>query len=159
MSEKLTGQSLVSKLKILTRLSDEEKAKACGYYKIGKDGKETVHLKEFLSAVLAATGFSEIASKEIGKRGRQPNTELKVNTSGQIVVSGAHLSQIGLQPGDKASVVVGRNRVILQAIKSGKGGEEEETEEQSLAAEMKELTAQVERNEKNGVGQKKLAIA
>lgn len=159
--KKLEGQELISKLKELKNLGEEEKAKACGYYSRNKEGKESVHLKPFLSAVLAANGLSDSSAKETRSRGRQPNTELKINPSRQLVIGGAHLSQLGLDAGDMMSIAVGRNKIVLSPVKGGKAGEEDgEAEEQNLEAEIKELSVQqsAKKSEQNGAV-KKLAYA
>lgn len=50
----LEGEALIEKLKKLTNLSKEEKAKVCGYYTVTENGVERVELMKFLNAIVDA---------------------------------------------------------------------------------------------------------
>ncbi|BDA71736.1 hypothetical protein CAL7716_059020 [Calothrix sp. PCC 7716] len=56
--EVLEGKALVDKVKEMPNSSKEEKAKACGYYSVTKDGVERVSIMKFLNALLDAQEIS-----------------------------------------------------------------------------------------------------
>jgi len=58
----LTGKELVLKVKELDDLSKEEKAKACGYYTVTKDGGQRVNMMKFLNALIEEKEFSWIVA-------------------------------------------------------------------------------------------------
>ena len=53
----LTGAALAKRVRELSHLSRREKAKACGYYTITRDGRERAAMSEFLNALLNAEGI------------------------------------------------------------------------------------------------------
>lgn len=55
--EPLVSEELISKVKELGTLSKQEKAKACGYYSVTKNGVERVNMKQFLNALINAEGI------------------------------------------------------------------------------------------------------
>lgn len=55
--EPLVSEELIRKVKELGTLSKQEKAKACGYYSITKNGIERVNMKQFLNALINAEGI------------------------------------------------------------------------------------------------------
>jgi len=55
--EPLVNIELIRKVKELGNLSKAEKAKACGYYTITKNGNERVNMKQFLNALIDAQGI------------------------------------------------------------------------------------------------------
>ena len=56
--EAITGEELTQKVKQLDhQLSKEEKAKACGYYSVNKNGLERVNMMQFLNALIEAEGI------------------------------------------------------------------------------------------------------
>lgn len=55
--EPLVSEELIRKVKELGNLSKQEKAKACGYYSITKNGLERVNMKQFLNALIDAEGI------------------------------------------------------------------------------------------------------
>jgi hypothetical protein len=54
----LEGEMLIKKVKELGNLSKEEKARACGYYTVTKNGVERVNMMKFLNALIDAEGLS-----------------------------------------------------------------------------------------------------
>ncbi len=54
--ETLTGDALLAKVKELENHSKEEKARACGYYTITKNGVERVNMMKFYNALIEAEG-------------------------------------------------------------------------------------------------------
>ena len=74
-SKPLTGQPLLTKVKTLNDLTREEKAKACGYSKVAKDGTERINIMAFLNAVLDAEGMDLDAQGDRKKKhgGRPPH--------------------------------------------------------------------------------------
>ena len=55
--EALVGEDLIRKVKKLEKLSKTEKAKACGYYGVARNGLVCVNMKQFLHALLEAEGI------------------------------------------------------------------------------------------------------
>lgn len=55
--EPLVGKELIRKVKELGKLSRTEKAKACGYYGVTKNGLVRVNMKQFLNALVEAEGI------------------------------------------------------------------------------------------------------
>lgn len=51
-SKPLTGAALAKKVEELEKLSEEEKAIACGYYTVTKDGNKHVNMINFFSAII-----------------------------------------------------------------------------------------------------------
>ncbi|MGR3280597.1 AbrB-like transcriptional regulator, partial [Acaryochloris marina NIES-2412] len=71
----LTGDALIAKVKQLKQATCEEKAKACGYYKVTHNGTERITVMTFLNAVLEAEGMDLDAKSESSRklRGRNPS--------------------------------------------------------------------------------------
>ncbi len=67
--ETLVGKELISKVKELGQLSRTEKAKACGYYGITRNGLERVNMKQFLNALVEAEGIELNKNALAGKNG------------------------------------------------------------------------------------------
>ncbi len=55
--EPLEGEDLIKKVKDLENLTKEEKARACGYYTVTKNGVERVNMMKFLNALIDAEGI------------------------------------------------------------------------------------------------------
>ena len=56
-TEQLTGSALIHKVRELDHLSKSQKAKACGYTTVKKNGGERVNLMQFMNALLQAEGI------------------------------------------------------------------------------------------------------
>ncbi|HEY9736819.1 MAG TPA: AbrB family transcriptional regulator, partial [Trichocoleus sp.] len=67
--EALTGKALLKKVKELENLSKEEKARACGYYTLTKNGVERVNMMKFLNALIEAEGIQLDSTQGANGRG------------------------------------------------------------------------------------------
>jgi hypothetical protein len=113
----LQGEALINKVKDLSHLSKEEKARACGYYTITKNGVERVNMMKFLNALLDAEEISLDAQHEgNGRVGRSPSYRVTVQSNGNLLVGSAYTKQLGLKPGDEFAIALGRKHIKLIPI-------------------------------------------
>lgn len=114
----LTGDELIAKVNQLEHATREEKAKACGYYKVSKDGTERINVMAFLNAVLDAKGMDlDAKGKSNGKlRGHSPGYRISVQTNGNLLVGSAYAKRMNLQPGDEFEISLGRKHIHLSKI-------------------------------------------
>lgn len=113
----LEGEALINKVKELSQLSKEEKARACGYYTVTKKGIERVNLMKFLNALLDAEEISLDAQHEgNGRVGRSPSYRVTVQSNGNLLVGSAYTKQLGLKPGDEFAIDLGRKHIKLIPI-------------------------------------------
>jgi hypothetical protein len=120
--EMLTGQALVQKVKELEDYTKEEKAKACGYYTITKNGTERVNMMKFMNALIAAEGI-ELDSEQSkdGRGGRSASYRITVQSNGNLLIGSTYTKQMGLKPGDEFEISLGRKHIHLKQL----DGEEE----------------------------------
>ena len=114
----LTGAALAKRVRELSHLSRREKAKACGYYTITRDGRERAAMSEFLNALLNAEGIDpgrQQAQRRQG-RGREPSYRVRVQSNGTLVLSSGYSKRMGLQAGDTFQVEPGRKHLRLQYL-------------------------------------------
>ncbi|NEP47989.1 MAG: AbrB family transcriptional regulator [Moorea sp. SIO3C2] len=123
----LQGQALVEKVKNLGNLSKEEKARACGYYTVTKNGVERVNMMKFLNALIDAEGI-ELDSKVNGngRGGRSASYRISVQSNGNLLIGSAYTKQMGLQPGDQFEITLGRKHIHLKQV--------DEVDEEALEA-------------------------
>lgn len=117
-NEPLTGEALLNKVKELGNLGREEKAKACGYYSISKDGSERVSMMKFLKALLDAEGI-ELDSKikdGNGRGGRSASYRITVQANGNLLIGSAYTKQMELHPGDEFEISLGRKHIHLKQV-------------------------------------------
>ncbi len=116
-SEPLTGEILTKKVKELENLSKEEKARACGYYTVTKDGVERVNMMKFLNALIDAEGIELDGRQEgTGRGGRSASYRISVQSNGNLLIGSAYTKQMGLHPGDEFEISLGRKHIKLQQI-------------------------------------------
>lgn len=110
--EPLIGNKLLEKIKELSYLTKEEKAIACGYYTVNKQGAKRVNMTKFRQALLAAQGIvlDSPSEKSVGKVN---NYRLIVQSNGNLVISSAYTKMMNLQPGDQFEISLGRKRISL----------------------------------------------
>ena len=122
--EPLIGEALIAKVKELDSLSKEDKAKACGYCTVTKNGVERVNMMKFLNALIDAKGV-ELDGKQNanGRGGRSASDRISVQSNGNLRIGSAYTTQMGLQPGDEFEISLGRKHIRLTQV-----GEEEEEE-------------------------------
>jgi hypothetical protein len=110
----LEGEALIKKVKELSHLSKEEKAKACGYYAVTKNGVERVNTMKFLNALLEAEEIS-LDPQPSGNShvGRSPSFRVTVQSNGNLLIGSAYTKQLGLKPGDEFAITLGRKHIKL----------------------------------------------
>lgn len=125
--ETLSGEALLRKVKELENLSKEEKAKACGYYTVTKNGVERVNMMKFLNALIDAEGI-QLDSKQggNGRGGRSASYRISVQSNGNLLIGSAYTKQMGLKPGDEFEISLGRKHIRLKQI----GGDDMELDEE-----------------------------
>ncbi len=113
----LTGKALVEQVKKLTNMSKEEKAKACGYYTVTKNGIERVNMMKFLNALIDAEGINIDSQQwENGRGGRKASYRITVQSNGNLLIGSAYTKQMGLKPGDVFEITVGRKHIHLKQV-------------------------------------------
>ena len=96
----LVGKELLEKSKLLSKQSDDEIARACGY--VGPSGR--VLRKIFYRALIKAKGY-KLGHNVSGRpgnrssRGRQAEFKTKVHGNGNLLIGHAYTMKLGLQPG------------------------------------------------------------
>lgn len=124
MSEPLTGEDLLRKVKELGNLSKEEKAKKCGYATKTKGGVERVNMMKFLNALIEAEGI-ELDGRPRdanGRGGRSASYKIAVQANGNLLIGPAYTKKMELQPGDEFKITLGRKHIKLTQV----GAEDEE---------------------------------
>ncbi|RUT05038.1 hypothetical protein DSM106972_038590 [Dulcicalothrix desertica PCC 7102] len=114
--EALEGKALTDKVKEMPNSSKEEKAKACGYYTVTKDGVERVNMMKFLNALLDAEEISFDTPSDKSSRGRSASYRIAVQSNGALLIGSTYTKQLGLKPGDEFSLNIGRKHIKLIAI-------------------------------------------
>ncbi|MBK4730854.1 AbrB family transcriptional regulator [Oxynema sp. CENA135] len=118
----LTGKDLLEKVKDLANLSKEEKAKACGYYTLTKNGIERVNMMAFLNALIDAEEI-DLDGSSTGRGGRSASYKVSVQSNGNILIGSAYTKQMNLKPGDEFEISLGRKHIHLKQLDAQ--GEEE----------------------------------
>ena len=101
----LEGKELLKKAKLLSKQSEDEIAKGCGY--IGPSGR--VLKKNFYRALIEAKGY-KIGNRRQGKtgnrasRGRQAEFKTKVHGNGNLLIGHAYTKKLGLEPGKEFKI-------------------------------------------------------
>ncbi|PPS40381.1 AbrB family transcriptional regulator [Chroococcidiopsis sp. TS-821] len=115
--EPLTGEELLQKVKELENLSKEEKAKACGYYTVTKNGIERVNMMKFLNALIDAEGIElDSTAHANGRGGRSASYRISVQSNGNLLIGSAYTKQMGLKPGDEFEITLGRKHIRLKQL-------------------------------------------
>ena len=101
----LVGKELLEKSKLLSKKSEDEIAKGCGY--IGPSGR--VLRKSFYRALIEAKGYklSNSGSSRAGNRssrGRQAEFKTKVHGNGNLLIGHAYTKRLGLEPGQEYKI-------------------------------------------------------
>ena len=95
--EPLTGEELLQKVKELENLSKEEKAKACGYYTVTKNGIERVNMMKFLNALIDAEGIElDSTAHANGRGGRSASYRISVQSNGNLLIGSAYTNSVEL---------------------------------------------------------------
>lgn len=120
----LTGEELVRKVKELGNLSKEEKAKACGYYTLTKNGIERVNMMKFLNALIDAEGIElDSTANGHGRGGRSASYRISVQSNGNLLIGSAYTKKMSLKPGDEFEITLGRKHIHLKQVGASDGDE------------------------------------
>ena len=111
----LVGKELLERSKLLSKKSEEEIARACGY--IGPSGR--VLRKSFYRAYIEAK-YGKI-SRKIGagrsgnrsSRGRQAEFKTKVHGNGNLLIGHAYTKKLGLEPGKEYKIDLKKDSKII----------------------------------------------
>ena len=98
----LEGKELLEKAKLLSKKSEEEIARGCGY--VGPSGR--VLRKSFYRALIEAKGY-RIGNGRQGNRasrGRQTEFKTKVHGNGNLLIGHAYTKKLGLEPGQEFKI-------------------------------------------------------
>ena len=115
--EPLEGEALIKKVKDLENLTKEEKARACGYYTVTKNGVERVNMMKFLNALIDADGVTLDSKQAInGRGGRSASYRISVQSNGNLLIGAAYTKQMNLAPGDEFEISLGRKHIHLKQV-------------------------------------------
>lgn len=115
--EALTGEALLNKVKELEHLGKEDKAKACGYYTVTKNGVERVNMMKFLNALIDAEGIQlDGKQNNNGRGGRSASYRISVQSNGNLLIGSAYTKQMELKPGDEFEISLGRKHIRLKQL-------------------------------------------
>jgi hypothetical protein len=114
----IEGEALLQKVKELCSLYSDEKAKACGYYTVTKNGVERVNLMHFLNALMDAEGINldGKGTEGEGRGGRNATFKITVQSNGNLLIGSAYTRQMELKPGDEFEISLGRKHIHLKQI-------------------------------------------
>jgi hypothetical protein len=99
----LTGAELIDFVKTSESANDMELARAAGYVRTTKTGKDQVLKKAFMNALLAAKGIERPMGRGPGKTARY---ETSVHKNGVILIGKTYSEVFGLNPGDFLDIVI-----------------------------------------------------
>lgn len=113
--EPLVGEELVRKVKELEDLSKEEKAEACGFYSINKNGVKRVNMMKFLNALIDAEGIQlDGTANGKGRGGRSASYRIQVQSNGNLLIGSAYTKLLNLKSGDEFEITLGRKHIHLK---------------------------------------------
>ena len=100
----LEGKELLEKAKLLSKKSEDEIAKGCGY--VGPSGR--ILRKSFYRAFKVAKGYKlgnfQKKSGNRASRGRQAEFKTKVHGNGNLLIGHAYTKKLGLEPGQEFKI-------------------------------------------------------
>ena len=110
----LVGKELLEKSKLLSKKSEDEIARGCGY--VGPSGR--ILRKSFYRALLEAKGYksSHSGSSRSGNRssrGRQAEFKTKVHSNGNLLIGHAYTKKLGLEPGQEYKIDLKKDSKII----------------------------------------------
>ena len=110
----LIGKELLEKSKLLSKKSEDEIARGCGY--VGPSGR--VLRKSFYRALIEAKGF-KLGNSGTGRpgnrssRGRQAEFKTKVHGNGNLLIGHAYTKKLGLEPGQEYKIDLKKDSKII----------------------------------------------
>tara|TARA_B100000212_G_C27159900_1_gene441229 strand:+ start:142 stop:498 length:357 start_codon:yes stop_codon:yes gene_type:complete len=114
----LLGKELLEKAKLLSKKSEEEIARGCGY--IGPSGR--VLRKSFYRAYIEAKYgklSKKISPSRLGNRssrGRQAEFKTKVHGNGNLIIGNAYTKKLGLTPGQEFKIDIKKGSKLINLI-------------------------------------------
>ena len=113
----LVGKELLEKSKLLSKKSEDEIAKGCGY--VGPSGR--ILRKSFYRALIEAKGY-KLSNNALGKsgnrssRGRQAEFKTKVHENGNLLIGHTYTKKLGLEPGQEFKIDLKKDSKIIYLI-------------------------------------------
>ena len=110
----LVGKELLAKSKLLSKKSEDEIARGCGY--VGPSGR--VLRKSFYRALIEAKGF-KLGNNGTGRqgnrssRGRQAEFKTKVHGNGNLLIGHAYTKKLGIEPGQEYKIDLKKDSKII----------------------------------------------
>jgi len=114
----LVGKELLEKSKLLSKKSEEEIARGCGY--IGPSGR--VLKKSFYRAYIEAKYGKSSRINGSGRpgnrssRGRQAEFKTKVHGNGNLLIGHTYTKKLGLIPGQEFQIDIKKESKIIHLI-------------------------------------------
>ncbi len=110
----LVGKELLQKSKLLSKHSEDEIARGCGY--VGPSGR--VLRKSFYRALIEAKGYklNNSGAGRVGNRssrGRQAEFKTKVHSNGNLLIGHAYTKKLGLEPGQEYKIDLKKDSKII----------------------------------------------
>ena len=117
----LVGKELLQRSKLLSKKSEDEIARGCGY--IGPSGR--VLRKSFYRALVEAKGY-KLGNNPSGRagnrssRGRQAEFRTKIHGNGNLLIGHAYTKKLGLVPGQEFKIEIKKDSksIFLIPIKN-----------------------------------------
>ena len=113
----LVGKELLEKSKLLSKHSEDEIARGCGY--VSPSGR--VLRKSFYKALVLAKGYklgnngqNKLGSK--ATRGRQADFKTKVHGNGNLLIGHAYTKKLGLEPGQEFKIDLKKESKTIHLI-------------------------------------------
>ena len=100
----LVGKELLEKTKLLSKKSENEIAKGCGY--VGPSGR--VLRKSFYRALIEAKGY-KLSNSSTGRAGNKT----KVHGNGNLLIGHAYTKKLGLEPGREYKIDLKKDSKII----------------------------------------------
>ena len=110
----LVGKELLEKSKLLSKKSEDEIARGCGY--VGPSGR--VLRKSFYRALIQAKGY-KLNNNVTGRpgnrssRGRQADFKTKVHGNGNLLIGHTYTKKLGLEPGQEYKIDLKKDSKII----------------------------------------------
>ena len=110
----LVGKELLEKSRLLSKKSEDDIARGCGY--VGPSGR--VLRKSFYKALIEAKGY-KLSNKVTGRpgnrssRGRQAQFKTKVHGNGNLLIGHTYTKKLGLEPGQEYKIDLKKDSKII----------------------------------------------
>ena len=113
----LVGKELLEKSKLLSKKSEDEIARGCGY--IGPSGR--LLRKSFYRALIEAKGY-KLGNNGSGRagnrsvRGRQAEYKTRVHGNGNLLIGNTYTKKLGLIPGQEFKIQIKKDSKTIYLI-------------------------------------------